>query len=119
LRRSAIQFCNAQTASQDRHLYAGIKLATLANFPAVCAGIAVSFVGNRRFVFRSTSPDWEDEAVRFGVLYGAIGRIHVTILFIGTDVLSVNATVTFALATITQVLCSYIGARVWVFSARA
>ena len=100
------------------YLYAGVNLAALANFPAVCAGIAVSFVGNRRFVFRSASPAWEDEAVRFGALYGALGLVHVAILFIGTDVLSVDATVTFALATITQVFCSYIGARIWVFSTR-
>jgi putative flippase GtrA len=100
------------------YFYAGVKLAALANVPAVFAGIAISFVGNRRFVFRSSSPDWEDEAVRFALLYGAIALIHVTILFIGADVLSVDATVTFALATVTQVCCNYIGARAWVFSTR-
>lgn len=90
--------------------------AGLANFVAAWFGIASSFIGSRFFVFRNAEAPLVRQAVHFLGLYAAIACVHGLILYIWTDVLQLNYTFGFVLATVFQMVLSYLGNKLLVFS---
>lgn len=91
-------------------------LAALANLVAVMAGITVSFLGNRYFVFHHHTGTMTRQAVRFVALYAGIALIHAGILLLWTDLLGFDYRIGFVLATGLQVAVSYVGNRSLVFA---
>lgn len=94
----------------------GIPSAGVANFLAAWFGIAASFIGSRFFVFRSQGAPWARQALRFLTLYAIIACLHGLLLFVWTDVLHLNYTAGFLVATGLQTLLSYVGNKLLVFS---
>ncbi len=90
--------------------------AGLANFFAAIVGIAASFLGSRYFVFRQTEVAIYLQAVKFSGLYGLIAVLHGFILFFWSDWLGLNYTIGFLIATVVQVLFSYLGNKRLVFN---
>lgn len=93
----------------------GFSSAGVANLVAAALGIAVSFTGNRYFVFRRFERSLVRQAMRFGVLYAGIAAIHGLLLFLWTDLLSLDYRVGFVIAMVIQVALSYIGNKKLVF----
>jgi putative flippase GtrA len=93
----------------------GIPSAGLSNFIAAWFGITVSFVGSRFFVFRRKDAPLLPQAMRFLVLYVSIACLHGLLLFVWTDLLHLNYTVGFLVATILQTMLSYLGSKMLVF----
>lgn len=89
--------------------------ASLSSLLASCAGITLSFLGNRFFVFRSTDETLLRQALRFMVLYAAIALLHGAVLHAWTDVNGWSYQTGFALATLIQVSLSYMGGKHLVF----
>jgi putative flippase GtrA len=92
-----------------------IPSAGLANLIAAACGIAVSFFGNRIFVFRDDAESVLRQAARFGLLYAAIAVFHTGFLAIWTDVYALNYSVGFLFATCFQTVSSYFGNKYLVF----
>lgn len=91
--------------------------AGLASFLASCAGITVSFLGNRYFVFRKTgSPVW-GQALRFVLLYAAITLLTSGVMHLWADVQGWSYQAGFVVTLFVQVLLSYAGNRLLVFRA--
>lgn len=87
-----------------------------ANFIAAICGICVSFLGSRYFVFQQqTNTALIQQAVKFGSLYGCIALLHALVLIIWTDQFGFDYRIGFLLATIIQVLSSYLGNKFLVF----
>jgi putative flippase GtrA len=86
------------------------------NFVGACAGIAASFVGNRYFVFRRYEEPLIKQCARFLLLYLVIAAIHTSVLFVWSDRFGWNYNVGFLIATCLQLLLSYLGNRILVFS---
>jgi putative flippase GtrA len=42
--------------------------ARAASAPALCVGVAIQFVGNKRFAFRDDDPAWASQALRFAAV---------------------------------------------------
>jgi putative flippase GtrA len=93
----------------------GFASAGLANLVAAIFGISVSFVGSRYFVFPGTDEAILTQAIKFSVLYGAIAVCHGMVLFIWTDLYTLDYRVGFLIATIIQVTLSYLGNKFLVF----
>lgn len=92
-----------------------VRSAGAANLVAAVFGISASFLGNRYFVFKQTQSALLRQAWRFSLLYGVIALIHGSILFVWTDLLSLDFRVGFLVATFFQFVFSYIGNRFLVF----
>jgi putative flippase GtrA len=90
--------------------------AALANLVGVMAGIAVSFLGSRYFVFRRNTGTMGWQAVNFVVLYVGIAFIHAVILLLWTDILTLDYRVGFVLASGLAAAFSYWGNRTLVFA---
>jgi putative flippase GtrA len=93
----------------------GFKSAGLANFIAAIFGIVTSFFGSRYYVFKRSSENILQQAVKFSVLYGGIAILHGLILLIWTDWQRLDYRVGFLLATVLQVSLSYLGNKFLVF----
>jgi putative flippase GtrA len=89
--------------------------AGVANFVAAIFGITASFVGSRYFVYRDHSGSLYSHAIKFVILYGMIALLHGAILYIWTDIYHYAYEIGFLLATMLQILLSYIGNKVLVF----
>ncbi len=94
----------------------GMPSAGVANFVAAWFGIAASFVGSRFFVFRRQPLHGRIRRVRFLILYASIACLHGLLLFAWTDVLHLDYSIGFLIATVLQTVLSYIGNKLLVFS---
>ena len=79
------------------------------------AGISVSFVGNRYFVFQKFGNPISWQAPRFFSLYVFAGFIQFIAMSIFTQVFSLDYRISFLFATFVQILISYIGNKKYVF----
>ena len=109
------------TAVHYSALRAGIDLlhipsAGAANLLAAVFGISASFIGSRYFVFRKFDESALKQASRFILLYAAIAAVHAGFLFVWTDKLGLDYQIGFAIAMVFQVVGSYFGNRILVFS---
>lgn len=93
----------------------GFRSAGAANFVAAIFGITASFFGSRCYVFRSRSGKVWQQAMGFGVLYGAIALLHGAILLLWTDWWGFDHRIGFLIATMLQVSLSYLGNKYLVF----
>ena len=90
--------------------------AALANLLAATTGILSSFLGNRYFVFTYTERGLVYQFIRFIGLYAGIAVMHAAVLFVWTDLQGFDYRIGFILGTGLQVLMSYAGNKLWVFS---
>jgi putative flippase GtrA len=86
----------------------GVRPVGLANLMAAIIGIAASFVGNRRFVFKAVESPVKRQAVHFAVLYAILAVIHSACMYLWCDILNRDYQTGFLLATGLQFLFSYI-----------
>ncbi|MEM7774307.1 MAG: GtrA family protein [Pseudomonadota bacterium] len=93
----------------------GFTSAALANSVGALFGIAVSFLGNRYFVFRSTGYSWHQQCARFSFVYLALGALHVIIVWLLADRYGLDKTLAFATATAVQAISSFSINKFWVF----
>lgn len=93
-----------------------LESAGLANFFAAIAGILVSFIGSRYFVFCNTDESIISQAVKFSGLYGFIAILHGTVMYILVDRFLYDYRAVFLLATLLQVCMSYFGNKFLVFN---
>ena len=91
--------------------------AGLSNIAAAVCGTIVSFLGNRYYVFRSSTEPLLKQIYRFIFVYVAIAMCHGLILYVWSDVYRYNYIVGFMFATVFQVACSYLGNKLMVFKA--
>lgn len=101
-------------------LYIGIEIIKLdsigfSNFIAAFFGIAVSFLGNKFFVFTDSKGNLYNQAVSFMLLYFSIALMHGVILYIWSDLYRMDYRIGFIIATILQILLSYTGNKKIVF----
>lgn len=89
--------------------------AGMANIIAAIVGITASFLGNRYFVFCHTAENIFRQATNFILLYAFIACIHGFVLLMWSDILHLDYRIGFLIATVFQVILSYIGNRVLVF----
>lgn len=92
-----------------------IRPVLLAAFAASACGIASSFVGNRRFVFRQCERALLPQATRFVALYAATALLHAAVLAVWSDLLALDYRWGFVLATGVQFVAGYAGNRALVF----
>lgn len=85
------------------------------DYVAAVVGIAVSYLGNRFFVFRTNQFTALGQVMRFLILYGILAGLHSIILYVMEDLSSVNHVLSFLVATIIQVIFSFIGNKKVVF----
>lgn len=110
---TAVHYTVLRTALETMQL----PSAGVANFIAALFGITASFLGSRWFVFRQLSKPIFHQATRFAVLYGLLACLHGVLLFMWTDVFSLNYSAGFAVAIVVQFLVSYPGNKYLVFAA--
>ncbi len=91
-----------------------VPYAGLASGIGAVFGIAVSFIGNRFLVFRSTEKLGRT-LPRFLLLYGIIALFHATFLFLWTDLAGLAKGTGFLAATAIATILSYLGNRYLVF----
>lgn len=94
----------------------GFESAGLSNLIAATFGIATSFIGSRYYVFKKHEAPVISQASLFFLLYGIIAVVHGLILLVWTDVYGNNYRIGFLIATVFQVIMSYIGNKYLVFS---
>ncbi|MFT4247503.1 MAG: GtrA family protein [Pseudomonas sp.] len=93
----------------------GMTSAGAANGVAALFGIAVSFLGNRYFVFRAGDGGFARQGRLFLLIYGCIATLHAGILYLWADVYGLDYTLGFVLATGMQVACSFLANKFMVF----
>jgi putative flippase GtrA len=96
-------------------LVLNIESAGIANFIAAIFGITASFIGSRYFVYKNHTNTLSSQLFRFLLLYGFITILHGFVLYIWTDIYSLNYHLGFVIATLLQVSLSYVGNKVLVF----
>lgn len=102
---TAVHFCVLVTGLEVM----GLASAGVANLLAACCGIAVSFMGNRWFVFGTHGGGVVGQAGRFMLLYGVIALAHGAVLWAWTDVAGLDYRLGFMFATLGQLTFSYMG----------
>jgi putative flippase GtrA len=108
------------TAVHFAVLWAAIRLlemssAGAANLIAAVAGIAVSFFGNRTFVFGSQDEPILGQATRYLALYATIALMHGGVMWLWSDVSRLDFRAGFVIATLLQFVLSFAGNRYLVF----
>ena len=93
----------------------GWSSAGFANLVAAVFGIAASFIGSRYFVFEGSLEPLTKQLSRFIILYAVLALMHGALLYVWVDMYSYNYVAGFVIATIVQVVCSYLGNKVLVF----
>jgi putative flippase GtrA len=91
------------------------RSAGLANFVAALFGATASFQGNRHFVFRAAAGNARRQAGRFVALYALTTLSHGAILYAWTDRAHLDYRAGFIIATLFQLVLSYVGNRNVVF----
>ena len=89
--------------------------AGLSNLVAAIFGIAASFLGSRYYVFRGSQVSLRGQLTRFLILYVAIAVLHGLLMYVWSDLFRLNYQSGFVVATMMQMLCSYLGNKVMVF----
>ena len=89
--------------------------AGLANFIAAIFGITVSFLGSRYYVYQGHTGTIGSQATKFFLLYAMIALLHGLVLYVWTDIYSLNYRLGFLIATVFQVSLSYVGNKILVF----
>ena len=79
-------------------------------------GIPASFIGNRYFVFRSVAAPVVRQAAKFVATYVTIALVGSAVMAIWSDWLQLDSNIGFFLTTCVQVVLSYIGNKVLVFT---
>lgn len=92
-----------------------IESAGIANFIAAIFGIIASFVGSRYFVYKNHTNTLSSQILRFVFLYASIAVLHGFVLYVWTDIYSLNYHFGFVVATLMQVSLSYVGNKILVF----
>lgn len=92
-----------------------IPSAAISNIIAAGFGITTSFLGSRYFVFRRRHDPILSQAAKFTILYASIATLHGLVLFVWTDIFAMDYRIGFLIATVLQVLISYIGNKKLVF----
>ena len=87
-----------------------------ANLLATLVGIAVSFLGNRHFVFCQTTAPVMGQALKFLILYLVIALVHGCFLLVWTDLAGFDYRIGFFLAIIIQFALSFSCTRKLVFA---
>jgi len=90
--------------------------AAIASFIATAIGIAVSFAGNRWYVFRGHEDPILSHIWRFALLYGAIACVQAAFFYVWTDRLGLSYIPGFIIATAMQLALSYVGNKALVFA---
>ena len=93
----------------------GWKSAGAANLVAAVFGISASFLGSRYYVFSGSIEPLFRQLYRFILLYAIMALLHGALLYLWVDLYAFNYIVGFVIATIMQVVCSYIGNKILVF----
>jgi putative flippase GtrA len=93
----------------------GMHSAGAANGLAAVVGIAVSFVGNRSFVFGAQDEPILGQAMRYVGLYAAIALMHGGVMWLWSDVSKLDFRAGFFIATALQFVLSFAGNRYLVF----
>lgn len=93
----------------------GMASAGVANFIAAAFGITASFLGSRYFVFRKFEDSLGSQMLGFGALYTFIAVLHGFVLWFWSDMMGLDYRLGFLIATVLQVLLSYLGNKVLVF----
>jgi putative flippase GtrA len=86
-----------------------------ANLFAAMAGIVTSFLGSRWFVFRAQEDPIVSQFTKFGLLYACIAMLHAAVLWVWTDRCGFDYRVGFLLATVLQMMLSFVGNKFLVF----
>jgi putative flippase GtrA len=93
-----------------------LQSAAISNFLAAVVASMCSFFGNRHYVFKKSTQRLFAQAWRFAVLYLATAVFHGSFLLVWTDWLDHDYRIGFVIATAIQVVASFLGARILVFS---
>jgi len=93
-----------------------MESAGLANLIAASCGITVSFLGSRYFVFPAAGNSLASQVARFSLLYAILALVHGAVLFVWTDKLGLDYRVGFLIATALQIVGSYSGNKLLVFT---
>lgn len=96
-------------------LIIGIMSAGIANFIAAIFGISASFIGSRYFVYKNHTNRAILQLVRFLLLYTFLALLAGFVMYIWSDVYGFSYQIGFVIATVIQVLFSYLGNKVLVF----
>ncbi|HYN55504.1 MAG TPA: GtrA family protein [Methylotenera sp.] len=94
--------------------YVGIRYTGFASLLSAIAGISISFIGNRVFVFRSKAPIVM-ELIRFKMVYVGTALFQALCMALWSDMLSLNYTLGFVTVTAISVFVSYFSNRSFVF----
>jgi putative flippase GtrA len=92
-----------------------VPLAGEANAIAACFGIAVSFLGNRYFVFKGHDGDVVKQGSMFLGVYAVIALLHATVMYIWADRMGFDYRIGFVLATGMQMVFSFVANKLLVF----
>lgn len=87
-----------------------------ANFIAAMVGISFSFLGSKYFVFVDRSGNFELQALKFLLLYGAMAVMHGIVLHFWSDRAHLGYTWGFLFATAIQMAMSFFFNKRFIFS---
>lgn len=96
----------------------GLRPVGLANFFAAALGVAVSYVGNHHFVFRSTRRKRET-VWRFLGVYGLMTLLHGLAMYAWADLAGLPKTPGFVLITGGTAAANFVLGKLWVFTRSA
>lgn len=97
-------------------LVIGLPSAGLSNAIGAVFGISSSFLGSRYFVFGHCRGRWGYELSKFLLLYVTVAASHGIILFAWTDIGGLDPIPGFAVATVFQLACTFLGNKYLVFN---
>lgn len=83
---------------------------------AAIFGITASFAGSRYYVFKKHQKSIAHQAILFVLLYASIACMHGLILYSWTDIHGHDYRAGFVLATVMQIVLSYLGNKTLVFN---
>lgn len=92
-----------------------MRSAGVANLIASVFGIGASFLGNRHFVFRATTPTLSAQAIRFLGLHGALALFGGLQMQLWAGVLGWDYRLGFLFVVCVQMILAYLGNRHLVF----